>query len=71
MLATIPDSFGFRFVKFLLILAATAALGSCASKEPPALVSDPSATHETSLPWNEQQKWEREGQGAMLNQQRR
>ena len=26
---------------------------------------------ETALPWNEQQKWEREGQGAMLNQQRR
>ena len=46
-------------------------MNSCATKEPGALIADPNAAKETSLPWNEQQKWEREGQGAMLNQQRR
>jgi hypothetical protein len=71
MLATIPDLSGFRLVKFALVLAAAAALASCATKDAPPLISDPTAKHETALPWNEQQKWEREGQGAMLNQQRR
>jgi predicted ATPase len=71
MLATIRDFSGFRFVNSMLLIAAAAALASCVTKEPPPLIADPSAAHETSLPWNEQQKWEREGQGAMLNQQRR
>jgi hypothetical protein len=71
MLATIRDFSGFRTVKFMLVVAAATALASCATKEPPPLIADPSAAHETALPWNEQQKWEREGQGAMLNQQRR
>jgi hypothetical protein len=71
MLATIPDFPGFRLVGLALVLAAATALASCASKEPGPLIADPGATHETALPWNEQQKWEREGQGAMLNQQRR
>jgi hypothetical protein len=71
MLATIRDFSGYRLVRFALVLVAATALASCASKEPGPLIADPGATRETALPWNEQQKWEREGQGAMLNQQRR
>jgi hypothetical protein len=43
------------------------ALASCATKEPPPLIADPGATRETALPWNEQQKWERDGSAAGLN----
>jgi hypothetical protein len=46
-------------------------MNSCATKEPGPLIADPNAAKETSLPWNEQQKWEREGEAAALNQQRR
>jgi hypothetical protein len=46
-------------------------LSSCATKQPPPLIQDPSAKNETALPWNEQQKWEREGEAGALNQQRR
>jgi predicted ATPase len=45
-------------------------LGSCA-KDPGPLINDPNAKKETALPWNEQQQWEREGEAAALNQQRR
>jgi hypothetical protein len=58
-------------------VAAGAALGlvllginSCATKEV-SLISDPNASKENALPWNEQQKWEREGEASALNQQRR
>ena len=44
---------------------------SCATKDPAPLIEDPNAKKETALPWNEQQKWEREGEAAALNQQRR
>jgi predicted ATPase len=47
------------------------ALISCATKDPAPLIEDPAAKKETALPWNEQQKWEREGEAAALNQQRR
>ena len=46
-------------------------LTSCASKDPAPLIADPSGQHETALPWNQQQKWEREGEAAALTQQRR
>ena len=52
-------------------LACLATFTSCASKDPPPLIADPSAQHETALPWNQQEKWEREGQAAALTQQRR
>ena len=47
------------------------ALVSCATKDPAPLIADPNAKKETALPWNEQQKWEREGEASALNQQRR
>ena len=46
-------------------------LASCAGDEKAPLIADPNASRDTALPWNEQQKWEREGEGAALNQQRR
>ncbi|HYJ05834.1 MAG TPA: hypothetical protein VEX43_11910 [Chthoniobacterales bacterium] len=54
-----------------LAMLACLALTSCASKDPAPLIADPSAQHETALPWNQQEKWEREGQAAALTQQRR
>lgn len=60
-----------RFQIAGLAMLACLALTSCASKDPAPLIADPSAQHETALPWNQQEKWEREGQAAALTQQRR
>jgi hypothetical protein len=68
MLATIRKFS--RAVVCAVLGSAAIALVSCATKET-ALIDDPNARKETSLPWNEQQKWEREGEAAALNQQRR
>ena len=67
MLATIRKRIRW---KFAALAALGLSLGSCATKET-ALIDDPNGRKETALPWNEQQKWEREGEGAALNQQRR
>jgi len=71
MLALVFDSVQSQVWKILLLCCAAFILASCASKDPPPLISDPSANRETALPWNEQQKWEREGQAAAVTQQRR
>jgi hypothetical protein len=72
MLALIPDFVRFKLVHGALILCGGFALVSCATKEPAPLIADPSASNrETALPWNEQKKWEREGQMAGLTEQRR
>ena len=60
-----------RFQIAGLAMLASLALTSCASKDPAPLIADPSAQHETALPWNQQEKWEREGQASGLTQQRR
>lgn len=60
-----------RFQIAGLAMLACLALTSCASKEPGPLIADPSAQHETAMPWNQQEKWEREGQAGALTQQRR
>jgi hypothetical protein len=56
-----------------LALFAAVALGlsSCSTTKDTAFIRDPSDKKETALPWNEQQKWEKEGEAAALNQQRR
>ena len=54
-----------------MAMLACLALTSCASKDPGPLIADPNARNETALPWNQQEKWEREGQAAALTQQRR
>lgn len=70
MAAAIIDRIRFQLAG-LALLACLAVLTSCANKDPGPLIADPSAQHETALPWNQQEKWEREGQAAALTQQRR
>jgi predicted ATPase len=61
-----------RKIAALALLAAVAlSFSSCASNKQTALINDPNDKRETALPWNEQQQWEREGEAAELNQQRR
>ena len=57
------DSVFFRVGRFAFVVAAAAIVSSCAQKEQVALVNDPSvAGRESSLPWNQQEKWEGQGQ---------
>lgn len=59
-------------IAVLTLLAALAfGFSSCATNKQTAFISDPNDKKETALPWNEQQKWEREGEASELNQQRR
>jgi hypothetical protein len=71
MLAVILRRIRFRSARVVLLAGLAATLASCAAKQPPPLISDPQAANETALPWNQQQKWEREGQAAGLTEQRR
>ena len=68
MLATIRNH---NLSRAALIACCGLALASCATKKETALIDDPAARNETALPWNEQQKWEREGEAGAMNQQRR
>lgn len=71
MLATIRNRIHRKSAGLALLAAFALGLSSCATKKETAFIDDPNAKKETALPWNEQQKWEREGQAAALNQQRR
>jgi hypothetical protein len=71
MLATIRNRIHLRITILALISALTLGFTSCASNKQTAFINDPNDKKETSLPWNEQQKWEREGEAGALNQQRR
>jgi hypothetical protein len=67
MLAQIRNSRCFRGVNLALLVAGSFTLVSCATKEEPQLVSG-NGGHESSIPWNEQQKWENTGQlGALAD----
>lgn len=68
MLVTIRNR---TLTRAVLMACCGLALVSCATKKETALIDDPDARKETALPWNEQQKWEREGEAAAMNQQRR
>ena len=71
MLATIRNRIHVRIAALALFAAVALGFSSCASNKQTAFINDPNDKKETALPWNEQQKWEREGEGAALNQQRR
>ena len=71
MLATIRNRIHLRIAALALLSAVALGLSSCASNKQTAFINDPADKQETALPWNEQQKWEREGEAAALNQQRR
>lgn len=60
-----------RKIAAVLLLAATTILASCASqKERVALVNDPDAKQEGTLPWNKQEKWETGSQFANMTDHR-
>ena len=62
MLAAIRNRNSVGAAKVALLIAALAGVCSCAStKEKPPLVST-GGERESSLPWNQQQKWENQGQ---------
>ena len=69
MLAAIRDSIPARSGKLVLLSLAGAALMSCAAREKPPVISDPTvAGRESALPWNQQEDWETEGQmGSMAD----
>jgi predicted ATPase len=71
MLATIRSRISVKVAGLAFLAAAALAFSSCATHKETAFITDPSDKKETALPWNEQQKWEREGQASALNQQRR
>jgi hypothetical protein len=71
MLVTIRKPIHSRVALLTLLAAAAVGLSSCATRKDTAFLNDPNDKKETALPWNEQQKWEREGEAAMMNQQRR
>ena len=71
MLATIRNRIHLRVAALALFVAVALGFSSCATKKETAFIHDPSDKKETALPWNEQQDWEREGEAALLNQQRR
>jgi hypothetical protein len=61
MLARIPDPACVKFIRIALLSYVAMTLASCVTREPPPLIADPRGTHDSALPWNEQQKWERGG----------
>ena len=72
MLATIRSRINVNIAVLALLAAIALGFSSCATNKQTAFLSDPNDKKETALPWNEQQKWEREGGAAsVLNQQRR
>jgi hypothetical protein len=71
MLATIRSRIHVKIALLALLAALAFGFSSCATNKQTAFMSDPNDKKETALPWNEQQKWEREGEASELNQQRR
>ena len=61
MLAAIRNRSLLRAAKFALLVSIAGAFASCATKPEPQLVNT-GAEQESSLPWNQQQKWEGQGQ---------
>jgi hypothetical protein len=53
----------------VLLIAATT-LVSCASQKQQLVVDDPDSKHESSVPWNKQEKWETQGQFAGMTDRR-
>jgi hypothetical protein len=71
MLVTIRNHFHLKIATLALLATLALSFSSCATKKDTALIRDPNDKKETMLPWNEQQKWEREGEASALNQQHR
>lgn len=61
MLDRIRSSPFFRAAKINLLIGVACALSSCATKKEAPLVSDGTGP-ESQIPWNQQEKWENQGQ---------
>lgn len=61
MLAQIRNSRFFRVANLALLVGATVSLTSCATKQEPQIVAGQPG-RESQLPWNQQEKWESQGQ---------
>ncbi|MDQ6654909.1 MAG: hypothetical protein M3Y80_03740 [Verrucomicrobiota bacterium] len=67
MLAQILNPLAPRAARFLLLTLGVSLLASCATKPEPQLVSN-GVGRESAIPWNQQEKWENQGQlGAMAD----
>jgi hypothetical protein len=67
MLAQTRNSLFLRRLQLALLAAGSVVMASCATKEKPPLIADPSSTGaESSLPWNQQQSWEQSGQMGQM-----
>ncbi|MEP6809933.1 MAG: hypothetical protein ABI992_06795 [Chthoniobacterales bacterium] len=62
MLDRIRNSRWFRAANYFLLLGTACALSSCATKKDPPLLSDHAGGAESQIPWNQQEKWENQGQ---------
>ena len=71
MLVTIRSRTKVIIPRLALLAALALGFSSCATNKRTAFLNDPNDMKETALPWNQQQKWEVEGQASALNQQRR
>jgi hypothetical protein len=54
----------------VLLCAFVIALTSCATQKNAALVQDPDDHHDSSIPWNKQEPWEKGGQFAGMTDRR-
>ena len=54
----------------VLLCAFVVAMTSCATQKETALVQDPDAHYDSTLPWNKQEKWETGGQFQAMTDRR-
>lgn len=66
MLARVRNPILRRIASCFVLASVALTLGACATKREPVLISDGTSQGESSLPWNQQQKWENTGQFGQL-----
>ena len=54
----------------VLLCAFVVAMTSCATQKETALVQDPDDRHDSTMPWNKQEKWETGGQFQAMTDRR-
>jgi hypothetical protein len=54
----------------VLLCAFVVALTSCATQKNTALVQDPDDQHDSAIPWNKQEPWEKGGQFSGMTDRR-
>jgi len=54
----------------VLLCAFVVTMTSCATQKETALVQDPDAGHDSAMPWNKQESWEKGGQFANMTDRR-